>query len=231
MDRQRQAQLRHHRRQPGERPVVGGRFQVRIVDAGRVEDLLAAEAERISEVRLEADRARGRHLLEILRRGARADQTPQAEVDSRLAVRERGLRLEHARAVDRRHGVRHVDHDGHPAGSRRIGQAGEVFLLGKARVSAVDVDVDRSGKHVHPSCVEHFSGIGGQARLDAHDHPVADEHVDATRALGRVDGPALDQELSQVPGLEFERAASRQSAPRECFLRRLPPGPARPRDG
>ena len=148
MDRQGKSETRHHRRQAGQGSIVRRRLQVRVVDAGRVEDLLPAHAERVGKVGLEADRTGLGHALELLGRAAGADQTPQPKVDVRLAARQGGLGFQDPGTVNRGDRVRHVENDGHAAGGSRGGQRAEVLFLWKSWVAAVDVHVDRTGQDV-----------------------------------------------------------------------------------
>src|ERR1700694_1999646 len=56
MDDQGQAQRRDNRRQTKQSPIVRWRLKVWVFGTKRLQNLLSAEAERIAEVRLEADR-------------------------------------------------------------------------------------------------------------------------------------------------------------------------------
>ena len=231
MDGEREPKRCHDGSQPCQRSVIGRRFEVWVFVVRRIKDLFPAQAERVSEVSLESDRACIGHRLELLRGRARPDEAPQPEVDLRLAVRKRRLRLQHTGAIDRRHRVRHVQHDGDPARGRGSGHRREVLFLRKARVAAVDVDVHRARQHVHAVHVD-LSAVGAdrKARLDADDGAVADMHVGVAWPVRRVDRPALDEELSQVRVLESGKVASKECRPRGCFLRPLLHGPA-PRPG
>ena len=215
MDRKRQTELRHHRGQAGEGAVVGRRFEVGVFDTRRVHHLLPAQAEGVGEVCLEPDRPRRGHAFELFGCGARAQQSPEPEIDPRLAAREGGLRFEHAGAVDSRHRVRHVEHGCHPARRRGLGEGSEVFFFRESRVAAVDMHVDAARQDIHAAGVD-LVAPGGQACFDSRDHSVGDMHVHLPRPIRRVDRASFDEELSQVRDLECETAASKRCAPRGC---------------
>src|SRR5206468_9580728 len=111
-----------------------------------------------------------------------------------------------------------------------FGERREVLLLRKTRVAAVNMDVDRARKDVQARAVD---GLFAAAKTGIHtgDHAVADHDVNLPRALLGVDGPVLEEELSQVGGLARETAASRECPLPECSLRRLLLCPAPRRGG
>src|SRR6266436_6600643 len=59
-------------------PIVGRRLQVGILEIERVLHVLVAEAEGVTEIRLETDRSGGGQALELSSFSRRAHQAPQA---------------------------------------------------------------------------------------------------------------------------------------------------------
>src|SRR5207302_953873 len=83
--------------QPGDGAIAGGRLQVRVEAAGRVEHLAGAALDGIAQVRLEADGSRLGQLSDLLGRARRAEQRPEPEICHSLAGDRLALRLQRRR--------------------------------------------------------------------------------------------------------------------------------------
>jgi len=195
----RQAQGGDCRREPEKGAVIRRRLQIGVVRVRGVHDLSASEAEGVAEISLEPASAGLRQAFELIRSRAGADESPQAEVHTSLAVREGGFGFQHSAGVDTRNRVGHVDHGGDAAGGRRQRQGAEVFLLRKPRVATVNVHVDGAWEHVHPDRLHDARAgrVPGVVLLERSDDAVGDVNIDLPRTIGSAGGPPRDDELSQ----------------------------------
>jgi len=205
MDHQRQPELGDRRGESRQCAVIRRRLQVRVAGLERVQHLLAAQAERIAEVRLEPECTRGRELDQLLFSRCGTDERPQPEIDTRPRSRQRRLRLQHACRIDGGHGVRHVDHSRHAACGGGGRERAEVLFVGEARVPAVHVHVDAARQQPLARDIDRLSAARS-TRPDAGDHAIADGDVEVGRSVRGVDGRSLEQELTgRGPRREIRR--------------------------
>ena len=116
-------------------------------------------ADRFSEEDFEADGVGRGHGQNIFRVGLHND-AGDAEIDERLCLSQLLFDLYLLGICGRRHRVGHVDDAGNAAADGRGGTRGEVFLVGHAGLSEVNVPVNNSREDVFTFGVDFLFALG-----------------------------------------------------------------------
>ena len=163
--------------------VIEGFHAHAVVGEGEVADGFAEE-------NFVADGAGGGHGKNILRIGLH-DDAGDAEVDQRLGFAETLFDLYLFGVGGWRHRVRHIDDRGDAAANGRRRAGSKIFLMSHARLSKMDVTVEKTRQNMFTFDVDLLFALGKRVvGADGDDDFIADRHATLKSRIG-CDDPAV----------------------------------------